>query len=94
MLNVDFFKKVEEIESLFNQIEYNYNKKQENRENISLIFKKRDNIEAVYLVVINNDMDIDVTIPIKNSNYKYNTKFSNIDNVYSYLHLHSVNYGK
>tara|TARA_B100000902_G_scaffold381983_1_gene419125 strand:- start:740 stop:1060 length:321 start_codon:yes stop_codon:yes gene_type:complete len=106
MLNIEFFNKLEEINKLFSNLHYNKSicnlnignlnigNLNKNLENIYLIFKNKNNVEEKYLVIIHNDIDIDVTIPIKNSNYKYSTKLKNIYDVYNYLYLHIVNYNR
>lgn len=86
MLTIDFINKLESINKLFNSLDFSKALKSENV--LSLIFIKRDNIEDKYLIVIYDDLNIDVTIPIKNSNYKYTTNFDSIENVYHYLNFH------
>ena len=86
MLTIDFINKLESINKLFNNLDFSKALKSENV--LSLIFIKRDNIEDKYLIVIYDDLNIDVTIPIKNSNYKYTTNFDSIENVYHYLNFH------
>ena len=96
MLTIDYFKKIMEISKIFSNIEYNrfINILNENKDNIHLIFKKKINKEFKYEIFIHNDYEIDVKIPIKNSNYKYSTKFNDINSVYNYLCLHINSYDK
>lgn len=86
MLTIDFINKLESINKLFNSLDFSKALKSENI--LALNFIKRDNIEDKYLIVIYDDFNIDVTIPIKNSNYKYTTNFDSIENVYHYLNFH------
>ena len=86
MLTIDFINKLESINKLFNSLDFS--KKLKSKNILALNFIKRDNIEDKYLIVIYDDFNIDVTIPIKNSNYKYTTNFDSIENVYHYLNFH------
>jgi hypothetical protein len=64
-----------------------------------LYFVHKDNFSEVIKIIINNykknfntiALQISLTIPLKNSNYEYTTKFNNIDKVWNYLKFH-VNY--
>jgi len=90
MLNIDFFNKISEIDKLFcNNI---YKKYKSIDTKIELSYKKIDNIIYEYKIIIYNDDNIDVTIPIDNSNYKYKTTLYNIDDVYNYLVFHLKKY--
>ncbi len=89
MLNIDYFSILKEIDSLFNSKLYRKEKSIEKEGIIKMLFIKIDNIEDRYRVKIHNNSYIEVTIPIKNSNYKYTTNIYNIENVYNYLYLHT-----
>lgn len=89
MLNIDYFNKISEIDILFCNNIYKKNKTIDSR--IELLYNKIDNIVHEYKIIIYRDNNIDVTIPINNSNYKYQTKLYNIDDVYNYLELHLKN---
>lgn len=86
MLSIDYFNILRKIETLFCSDKYiKYNSIDRI---IELIYRKKDNIEYYYSIFINGDRDIDVIIPITNSNYKYRTKIQNLENVYYYLLYH------
>ena len=61
-----------------------------------LYFVHKDNFSEVIKIIINNykknfttiALQICLTIPLKNSNYEYTTKFNNIDKVWEYLKFH------
>ncbi len=88
MLNIDYFSILKEIDSLFNDKLYRKEKSIKKEGIIKMLFIKIDNIEDRYKIKIHNHDYIEVTIPIKNSNYKYTTNIYNIENVYNYLYLH------
>ena len=89
MLNIDYFSILKEIDSLFNDKLYRKEKSIKKEGIIKMLFIKIDNIEDRYKIKIHNHDYIEVTIPIKNSNYKYTTNIYNIENVYNYLYLHT-----
>ena len=89
MLNIDYFSILKEIDSLFNDKLYRKEKSIEKESTITMSFITRDNIEDRYRIKIHNHDYIEVTIPIKDSNYKYTTYMYNIENVYNYLYLHT-----
>lgn len=89
MLNIDYFSILKEIDSLFNDKLYRKEKSIEKESAITMSFIKHDNIEDRYKIKIHNHDYIEVTIPIKDSNYKYTTYMYNIENVYNYLYLHT-----
>ena len=93
MLNIDYFNKIKKINKIFSDIDFTKNlvikdKKFTKNKIIKLVFIRKNNSEDKYSVLIYNDWNIKVTIPIKNSNYKYTSSFDNIESVYIYLHLH------
>ena len=92
MLNIEYLNVLKEIDSLFNNRLYYKNKEINESENIiKMLFKKQDNCEDLYSVIIKPNNFIEVTVPIKNSNYKYKTKMYGIEDVYNYLYLHTKN---
>lgn len=89
MLSIDYFNIIREIETLFCCNTYTkYKNINTIDRSIQLIYKKKDNIDYEYNIVIYKDIDIAITIPIDNSNYKYKTNIDNIENVYNYLLYH------
>lgn len=62
----------------------------------SLYFVNNDNFSEVIKIIINNcqnnpytnQINISLTIPLKNSNYEYTTTFNNLDKAWKYLKLH------
>ena len=89
MLSIDYFNILKEIETLFCCNTYTKYKKIDTIDrSIKLVYKKKDNIDYEYNIIIYNDINISITIPIDNSNYKYKTKIDNIENVYNYLLYH------
>ena len=90
MLNIDYFNIIRHIYRLFKKNDY-YCKQsiQYKTDAIYYEFIKNDNIEYRYSIIIYNDNYIKVTIPIKNSNFKYSTYIDNILTVYNYLYIHT-----
>lgn len=89
MLSIDYFNIIREIDTLFCYNTYTkYKKINTTDATIELVYKKKDNIDYEYNIIIYKDRDIDITIPIDKSNYKYKTKIDNIENVYNYLLYH------
>ena len=54
----------------------------------TLIYTKKDNSETKYIINIYSEWHIEITVPIKNSNYLYITTLYNIEDVYNYLKIH------
>ena len=56
-----------------------------------LYFINKNDFSEVIKIIINNDsnkVEIILTIPLKNSNYEYTTKFNNLDKTWNYLKFH------
>tara|TARA_Y100000992_G_scaffold267007_1_gene205292 strand:+ start:450 stop:677 length:228 start_codon:yes stop_codon:yes gene_type:complete len=53
-----------------------------------LIFFNKTNETEFVEININNDKNIDISVPIKGLNYYYKTKLFNINNIINYLNLH------
>ena len=90
MLNIDYFNIITHIDRLFKNNDYYCKQLIEYKTGaIYYEFIKNDNIEYKYSIIIYNDNYIKVTIPIKNSNFKYSTYLENILMVYNYLYIHT-----
>ena len=96
MLSIDYFNLLSKIDNLFCKTTYikSSNIKSSNikSSNIKLLYKKIDNINEEYIITIYSDDNIEVTTPIKNSNFKYKTRLDNIQKIYNYLLFHLYYY--
>ena len=91
MLNIEYFNIILNIEKLFYNNKYSKEEKEKEekeRGEIEIIFKRIDNIEYKYEIRVYSENNIKVTVPIKNSNYKYTTRLHDIESVYNYLNYH------
>lgn len=104
IINYEYYKESPNNIDNINKIYYylidnNYILKKFNIDRQLLYFVHKDNFSEVIKIIINNykknfntiALQISLTIPLKNSNYEYTTKFNNIDKAWEYLKFH-VNY--
>ena len=89
MLSIEYFSVIKMIEELFDKKKYSVEKSIENS-NIIVNFIRKNNVEFNYKIKIYSNNNIEITIPIKNSNYKYKTNVYDINSVYNYLYFHIV----
>ena len=89
MLSIEYYKMIQMIEDLFDNNTY-IKKNNKNSNYIEINITKIDNKDYKYIVKIySTNNDIEITIPINNSNYNFKTILYDINSVYNYLYLHT-----
>ena len=79
------------IYSLFKEKNFNYNigsKTTNDSLSQTLIYSNPINKTEKYVINILNNNNIITEVPLKNTNYYFKSKHTNISNVYNYMKLH------
>ena len=90
-MNTYFYNYIVKIDKLFRKDIYQSqisNKSDTESYIQTLIYTKKDNSETKYIINIYSEFYIEITVPIKYSNYLYTTSLNNIEDVYNYLKIH------